>query len=147
MQFLSEYTGRSVSDGWKNIPDAYQWKLKFGNKYVLSVINNGMGAEQGLYEIAVWEARTGNMTVLEGVTNSNESVKGFLSASEVDSIISYMSRTLHETPVEIRQGYRKRKLMIFDIETSSGFCYNVRVPRKKRNQYDLYNERSIVQPR
>ena len=42
MQFLSEYTGRSVSDGWKNIPDAYQWKLKFGNQYVLSVINNGM---------------------------------------------------------------------------------------------------------
>lgn len=102
MQFLSEYTGRSVSDGWKNLPDAYQWKLKFGNQYVLSVINNGMGAEQGLYEIAVWEARTGNMTVLEGVTNPNESVKGFLSASEVDSIISYMSRTLHETPVEIR---------------------------------------------
>lgn len=102
MQFLSEYTGRPASNGWNNIPDAYQWKLKFGNQYVLLVINNGMGAEQGLYEIGVWEARTGNMTVLDGVTNSNESVKGFLSASEVDSIISYMSRTLHETPVEIR---------------------------------------------
>ena len=102
MQFLAEYSGRQISNGWTPTKGAHQWKLKFGNQYVLSIINNGMGAEQGLYEIAVWEARTGNMTVLEGVTNPNESVKGFLSATEIDSIISYMSRTLHETPVEIR---------------------------------------------
>ena len=101
MQFLSEYRGRQISNGWTPIIGAHQWKLKFGNQYVLSVINNGMGAEQGLYEIGVWEARTGNMKVLEGVTNSNDSVKGFLSATEVDEIISYMSRTLHEIPVEI----------------------------------------------
>jgi len=103
MQFLSEYTGRSVSaDGWKNLPDAYQWKLKFGNSYVLSVINNGMGAEQGLYEIGVWNPNDGKMMVLEGITSPDESVKGFLSAPEVDSIIlKLIFATGGQNPVEI----------------------------------------------
>ena len=63
--------------------------LDFG-KYHLSIINDGYGSEQGLYEIGVFAATDGvarGMTELPGITAEDDSVKGNLTEADVDAII------------------------------------------------------------
>ena len=66
--------------------------LDFGD-YHLSIINDGYGSEQGLYEIGVFAATDGvasGLTVLPGITEDGDSVKGHLTEADVDAIIKKM---------------------------------------------------------
>ena len=66
--------------------------LDFGN-YHLSIIDDGYGSEQGLYEIGVFNACDGvarGMTELPGITEEGDSVKGNLTEAEIDAIIKKM---------------------------------------------------------
>lgn len=59
------------------------------DKYHLSIVNDGYGAERGLYEIGVFTA-DGEMCELPGVTREDDTVAGFLTESAVDGIIRKM---------------------------------------------------------
>ena len=95
MQFLSEFTKNDLG---QNRAGA-QYLLEFGNQYQLSIITDGMGSEDGLYEIGVVNMTAGEMCHLPGITNMDESVRGYLSASEVDAIIVKMTSLTGMTPV------------------------------------------------
>ena len=63
--------------------------LDFG-KYHLSIINDGYGSADGLYEIGVFDACEGvarGMTELPGITADGDSVKGHLTEADIDAII------------------------------------------------------------
>ena len=60
------------------------------SKYHLSIINDGYGSEDGLYEIGVFNACDGvarGMTELPGITEEGDSVKGNLTEADIDAII------------------------------------------------------------
>ena len=61
--------------------------ISFG-EYELSIIDNGYGKEKGLYEIGVF--KNGVMTELPGVTAEGDTVKGFLTETDVDVILKKM---------------------------------------------------------
>jgi hypothetical protein len=71
------------------VPKGVQALLEFDN-YELSIINNEVsyGNKQGLYEIAVF--KDGEQIELPGITNPGDTVKGWLTNSDVDAIISKM---------------------------------------------------------
>ena len=63
--------------------------LDFG-KYHLSIINDGYGSADGLYEIGVFNACDGvarDMTELPGITAEGDSVKGNLTEANINAII------------------------------------------------------------
>ena len=63
--------------------------LDFG-KYHLSIINDGFGSDQGLYEIGVFAATDGvasGLTELPGITVEGDTVKGNLTEADIDAII------------------------------------------------------------
>ena len=72
-----------------DMPKGVQAVLAFDN-YELSVVNNeaSYGNKQGLYEIAVF--KDGEQCELPGITNPGDTVKGWLTNSDVDAIISKM---------------------------------------------------------
>jgi len=72
-----------------DIPKGVQAIIDFG-LYELSIINNeaSYGNKQGLYEIAVFE--DGNQTELPGITNHGDTVKGWLTESDIDAILLKM---------------------------------------------------------
>ena len=72
-----------------DVPKGVQAVLDFG-KYELSIINNeaSYGNKQGLYEIAVF--KDGEQKEMPGITNEGDTVKGWLTESDVDAIISKM---------------------------------------------------------
>lgn len=59
------------------------------DKYHLSIVNDGYGAERGLYEIGVFTSE-GNLCELPGITAPDDTVAGFLTESAVDGIIRKM---------------------------------------------------------
>ena len=70
-------------------PLGVQAKVKFSG-FMVSIIQNEIsyGNRKGLYEIAVF--REGNQVELPGITNDNDTVKGFLTESDVDAILTKM---------------------------------------------------------
>ena len=88
-----------------DLPNGVQAVLDFG-KYHLSVIKSDFsyGGSQGKYEIGVFSANDGvanGMTELPGVTNSGDTVKGWLTESDVDAIISKMYFLTGNQPKQI----------------------------------------------
>jgi len=81
-------------------PKGVQAVIQFGN-YELSVIKNEVsyGNKQGLFEIAVF--KDGEQKELPGITNSGDTVKGWLTESDVDAIISKMYFLTGTTPRQI----------------------------------------------
>ena len=70
-----------------DVPKGGQVMIDFG-LYELSIINTGYGADQGLYEIAVFK---GNYQVeLPGITAQGDTVKGWLTESDIDAILLKM---------------------------------------------------------
>ena len=68
-------------------PKGGQVMIDFG-LYELSIINTGYGGKQGLYEIAVFK---GNYQVeLPGITAQGDTVKGWLTESDIDAILLKM---------------------------------------------------------
>ena len=82
------------------VPKGVQAILEFGN-YELSIVKNeaSYGNKQGLFEIAVF--KDGEQYELPGVTNSGDTVKGWLTEDEVDAIISKMYFLTGTTPRQI----------------------------------------------
>ena len=81
-------------------PKGVQAVLAFDN-YELSIINNeaSYGNKQGLFEIAVF--KDGEQIELPGVTNPGDTVKGWLTNSDVDAIIKKMYTITGKEPVQI----------------------------------------------
>ena len=77
--------------------------LDFG-RYHLSIINDGFGSDQGLYEIGVFAATDGvasGLTELPGITAEGDSVRGRLTEADVDLIIKKMYLITGKTPRQI----------------------------------------------
>ena len=70
-------------------PLGVQAKVKFSG-FMLSIIQNEIsyGGSKGLYEIAVFSE--GNQVELPGITTPGDTVKGFLTESDVDAILIKM---------------------------------------------------------
>ena len=70
-------------------PIGVQAKVQFG-KYMLSIVKNEVsyGGTRGLYEIAVFKGD--GQTELPGITAESDTVKGFLTETDVDAIIKKM---------------------------------------------------------
>ena len=71
-------------------PRGYKANFDF-DKYILSVVKNEIsyGASQGFYEIAIFE--NDNMIQLPGITDEGDSVKGWLTVEDVNSIIKKLT--------------------------------------------------------
>ena len=77
--------------------------LDFG-RYHLSIINDGFGSDQGLYEIGVFAATDGvasGLTELPGITAEGDSVRGRLTEADVDAIIKKMYLLTGKNPRQI----------------------------------------------
>jgi len=77
--------------------------LDFG-KYHLSIINDGYGSAEGLYEIGVFAATDGvasGLTELPGITAEGDSVRGRLTEADVDAIIKKMYLLTGKTPRQV----------------------------------------------
>lgn len=61
----------------------HQWELRFANGYGASVINDGYGADQGLYELAVLGPNGG----ISYDTPITDDVLGFLTPDEVGATL------------------------------------------------------------
>lgn len=75
----------------KFVDHEFQCILDF-DQFRLSVINNGMGSNRGLYEIATLKATDGEnfrFVELPGITDEF-GVKGYLTIAEVDTILKKM---------------------------------------------------------
>lgn len=83
------------------MPTGVQAVLQFGSEFELSIIKSDFsyGGKQGKYEIGVF--KNGEMTELPGVTNEGDTIKGFLSEGEVDSILKKMYLITGAEPVQI----------------------------------------------
>ena len=83
------------------IPKGVQAILDF-SAYQLSIVKNEVsyGNKQGLYEIAVFDSSSEQVN-LPGITDDNETVKGWLTESEVDAIIKKMYTITGTTPRQI----------------------------------------------
>jgi len=70
-------------------PLGVQAKVKFSG-FMVSIIQNEIsyGNRKGLYEIAVFSE--GSQVELPGITSPGDSVKGFLTESDVDAILTKM---------------------------------------------------------
>jgi|TARA_R110001606_G_scaffold90835_2_gene203009 hypothetical protein len=73
--------------------------LNFGEKYSLSIINNGHGKAEGLYEIGMFSK--GVMTEMPGITIEGDTVRGFLTEDEVDIIIKKLVTVSRHDPVQV----------------------------------------------
>ena len=69
-----------------DMPKGIQAMIHFGN-YDLSIIKNDFsyGGKSGLYEIAVFDGD--DQSELPGITESGDTVKGFLTSNDVDAIL------------------------------------------------------------
>ena len=88
----------------KNTEDylgSHQCVLSFGDEYELSIIT-GKGAystETAPYEIAV--IKHGNLTHMPGITDDDDTVKGYLTEEDVGAIIKKMYLITGKTPVQV----------------------------------------------
>ena len=85
------------------MPKGGQIVLDFG-KYHLSIIDDGYGSNEGLYEIAAFDACDGvarGMTELPGITAEGDTVQGWLTESDVGAIIKKMYTLTGTTPRQI----------------------------------------------
>lgn len=83
------------------VPNGIQSILKFANDYELSIVKNEVsyGNKQGLYEIAVFKGD--EQVTLPGITEDNDTVKGFLSQDEVVGIIKKMHLVSGSDPEQV----------------------------------------------
>ena len=80
--------------------DGTQVKLNFG-EYELSIISHSgsYGGKQGLYEIAPF--KHGDFVEMPGITDEDDTVKGYLTEAQVSSIIKKMYFLTGKKPVQI----------------------------------------------
>ena len=79
----------------------YQCVLEFGDEYALSIIS-GQGAystETAPYEIAV--IYKGDLTHMPGITDEDDTIKGYLTEADVGAIIKKMFLITGKSPVQL----------------------------------------------
>ena len=79
----------------------YQCVLAFGDEYELSIIS-GQGAystEAAPYEIAV--IKNGDLVEMPGITDEDDTVKGYLTEADVGAIIKKMYLLTGKTPSQV----------------------------------------------
>ena len=83
-----------------DMPKGIQALLGFG-EYELSIIQNenSYGGNKGLYEIGVF--KNNDMVEMPGITAEGDTVKGFLTESDVDVIIKKMYMVTGAEPTQI----------------------------------------------
>ena len=83
------------------VPKGKQALVNFGNEYQLSVVSHesSYGGNRGLYEIGVF--KNNNMVEMPGITEEGDTVKGFLTESDVDVIIKKMHMATGAEPTQI----------------------------------------------
>jgi len=83
------------------VPKGKQALVYFGDDYKLSVVSNegSYGGDRGLYEIGVF--KNNDMVEMPGITEVGDTVKGFLTESDVDVIIKKMTMATGEQPTQI----------------------------------------------
>jgi hypothetical protein len=86
-------------------PNGVQVVLDFG-KYHLSIVQNELsyGSAQGKYEVGVFDASDGvanDMVELPGITDEDESIKGWLTEVDVDNIIKKLYTITAKEPVQV----------------------------------------------
>ena len=82
--------------------DGVSTRINFGHLNLSVVKHSGSyGGTSGLYEIAVFDEDNKNMKELPGVTNSGDTVKGWLSEDDVESIIKKMITITGTNPQQI----------------------------------------------
>ena len=74
--------------------------LDFG-EYQLSIIDDGYGSDRGLYEISVF--KNGSQCELPGVTAPGDTVKGYLTETDVDVILKKMYLVTGTMPEQIQE--------------------------------------------
>lgn len=81
-------------------PKGVQTVLDFG-EYTLSIVRNefSYGNKQGLFEIAVY--KNDKPCELVGITATDETVKGWLTANEVNAIIKKMYTLTMVIPTQV----------------------------------------------
>ena len=79
-------------------PQGIQARVKFGD-LELSVIKNEMsyGQESGLYEIGVFDIALNELISLPGISEPGDTVKGYLSESEVTGIMTKLMTITKDT--------------------------------------------------
>lgn len=82
------------------MPKGVQAVLDFGD-YELSIVKNEIsyGNKSGLFEIAVF--KNGDQVELPGITEKGNTVKGFLTESDVNSIITKLHTITNRIPRQI----------------------------------------------
>jgi hypothetical protein len=83
--------------------DGRQAVLDFG-RYHLSIIDDGYGSDRGLYEIGVFAAADGvasGLTILPGITEDGDTVKGNLTEAEIDAIIIKLYTITGTQPTQV----------------------------------------------
>lgn len=83
--------------------DGIQVVLGFGDQYDLSIISHkfSYGGKNGKYEIAVIDKTSCEQVNLPGITEEHDTVKGWLSESDVDGIIKKLHFITAQSPVQI----------------------------------------------
>ena len=81
-------------------PNGIQAILEFGRDHELSIVKNEMsyGGKSGLYEIAVY--KQGNQVEMPGITETGDTVRGFLNEDQVEAIIKKMHLVTGNNPVD-----------------------------------------------
>jgi len=82
-------------------PDGVQALVSFGKDYELSIICNDMsyGHRSGLYEIGVFYQD--ELTQLPGITETNQTVAGYLNEDAINNILLKMYTITKHKPIQI----------------------------------------------
>ena len=82
-----------------DILGSHQCILAFGDDYELSIITGGYGTEKAPYEIAV--IKHGDLVEMPGITDEDDTVKGYLTEADVGAIIKKMYFLTGKTPSQV----------------------------------------------
>ena len=82
-------------------PGGYQCVLEFGDEYGLSIISGrgAYGGDKGLYEIGVF--KHGDLAKMPGITEQDDTVKGYLTENDVSAIIKKMYLITGKSPRQV----------------------------------------------
>jgi hypothetical protein len=101
---LADFKWMSKRDGRDRTENCgRQIVLDFG-KYHLSIIDDGYGSDQNLLEIGAFDASDGvatGMIELPGITEDGDSVRGYLTETDVDIIITKLTTITGKEPTQV----------------------------------------------
>ena len=83
----------------KRFGDGTQWRFKFDNGYGASVVNDGYGKEEGLFELAVL-----NKHGIDYSTPITSDVEGYLKKEDVHKLLIKISSLFPKTKNKNKNG-------------------------------------------